>query len=742
MSTVGQNLLLDSGKARKLLSKCIVIMHALMATVNNNFLVDPEERKVAISRALKHVNGSLDQLGIFMTIELQNGNDTNLHQYWDATLKYEGYGYTQLNDLDLCGAATNSTSQYHDGDDDEKVWLRLYLMFTMFPFPVLVIGLVWLLIKLLLASNDLIFEHSCTIIKNKDFMSTVRSNLDKCSTASVELSKLFYTYDQLCATRARSGSSPTPEGTSSLMTMLSSALRQLEHVARERDTAMQLYKQTQVLSLILNANGATAEERLRNAAFLDFTFPESNSCKLKRELGFLIPLGYEFDEHDAEGFVRAFFPNTNPNGKYHFQQDLYEKEGKPLGTLPLGTDGHDLSRDSSVMASTEQISLFSLSEEQLLSESVKQLSVFTALWMPPPVTPLMADDVPRIRIHAELNNTLSSYTVLTRMAEKNNPEGSNRLSLDFCQRAMPLMWGSLIRVVPGHWESIRPSVAARRILASLRATYTTDQNVTCKHLHVCDTVCRSCRSRVLCAFFCKYCSLAVQMSLEPLRREGEYLPETPEMLHDVLYHQLIFLSTGPSRIYVTYPFQRLLHCLADRSSVNVRTKDELISDSAVRLYNCRRYCNRCKEYHELSEQKREADIFPNSEVNDDLLYANCVDDGRLVVGVEELEPLDHCPETHGLHENEDKSKSDFNFAALLDEANRLDEERQQLISKGPPTSLIAPSTNGSLIRGQSLQMAIASSSLINSETHSPEEKSFYKTELERLIGETLREPTE
>ena len=143
------------------------------------------------------------------------------------------------------------------------------------------------------------------------------------------------------------------------------------------------------------------------------------------------------------------------------------------------------------------------------------------------------------------------------------------------------------------------------IAPELRAMFTTDQDTSCRRIHVNDSVCMQCRMRVLCPRVCHYCCTAIDLEIQRMRRQkslsGSRWPTA--VIQDVLYYQLLFTTQYPAAEGVVFPLQRLKDDEADCMSVDKRLFEMEVSRNALMWYNEEVWCEGCNHLHIVKKEK-------------------------------------------------------------------------------------------------------------------------------------------
>lgn len=760
---LGKRLLVESAGVRSLFAESLTALNALLIALRDGFLSNSLERQVVLSRAARHVQEADRYMSAFAWMESDSGNSTD-HITWRHLLREQG----QLTTEELLLHCHDHTSQTIVSSCDLPWWQKMLTFAFLIPFPIIIAALAGILCCVIRFSAESLGQQEDAREADEtsyrrlcDKLAETRGILDEHSS---ELSKLLYTYSLMQSKKSCNApiypNGPIDIGTHKLLT---DAMGAVVWAIRERNVGITMHRQAQVLNFILGASGDTAEERLRNAAFREFKFPNHDPDLIRKELGgIVIPVEYNLTAEEAAQYVRCFFPEACITGKFDFRDRLrrIEKGDNPTQFLDAGTRARK-SGDHSLH------DFFSIPPIDGNQWSEIMCKTFKHLWMPPPVTILpwsaTCDDS---RIH-EIETNMESFTVAAKMAEDSSARGRNRQLLTFCQRAIPLGGRGNIRVSPDHWARIPLSSEARRLLGDLRQSFTTDQDTRCQFQHVADTICRGCRLRSLCAYHCNLCNLAIRMYLPWFIRQDEVLNESMDLLHDILYHQLIYLTKPPTAAFVIYPHYRLLHDASDRAGPRTRAEKVMVSHNALQFYNVRRKCVCNDGAHVRSELKGRPDVFELPELAAEgfrFMNRYPATDRPLDVSLDDIiegEPYETCPHAplteaeiaeigkvkEFVDSEPEVDKLDTYTDALLTEdeyhlgasykvtdvhmSSDEEEEFSSLIKRDGKSLL------HNIQRNVSTPIDINSTTLIVREPLSIEEAHFYLSELKRLIAETI-----
>ena len=226
-------------------------------------------------------------------------------------------------------------------------------------------------------------------------------------------------------------------------------------------------------------------------------------------------------------------------------------------------------------------------------------------WLRPPITPL-----PRTFKLNESHGTgqeIRWISLVGRMrhAERNEVTGVGRKILDLCGRAV---WRGIAETATLTLKPIELKGKTIELLRSCRGIFTTDQDTDCPAQHLPDSVCDWCLKRVLCSYHCLVCELAIELVAEWYGIRAE-MTDHPSVIHDVAYHQLILQGKPPSRSRAVYPYERGEMSYGDKVGARSRIyepADDVVSNSALNMYNLHRLCEGCTGRHAIVSRKRGA----------------------------------------------------------------------------------------------------------------------------------------
>ena len=189
------------------------------------------------------------------------------------------------------------------------------------------------------------------------------------------------------------------------------------------------------------------------------------------------------------------------------------------------------------------------------------------------------------------NNNLTVQSMLIEIAdldeelEMEQLQGSPRW-LDFCGRAPDPRHDD----VTPRTDRLVMSPALRSLLPMFRDFFTTDQACDCRRIHIPNQKCVACDRHCLCPRHCRHCAAACDLQIETFARDTELIIETPEMVHDILYHQLVYLQELPAAQDVKYPCERDHTDVADLVTTRRRFASQLMSENALKRFNLAGHC--------------------------------------------------------------------------------------------------------------------------------------------------------
>ena len=188
-------------------------------------------------------------------------------------------------------------------------------------------------------------------------------------------------------------------------------------------------------------------------------------------------------------------------------------------------------------------------------------------------------------------NNLTVQSVLAEIAELEEEiemdqlQGSPRW-LNFCGRAPDY---SRDDVVP-RTDRLVLSPAVRSLIPMFRDFFTTDQACDCRRYHLPNQKCGACDSYCLCPRQCRHCAAAIDLQIDTFRKEGEIVVESPDTIHDILYHQLVYDQELPAVREVKYPCERDHTDVSDLLTVRRRFAKQLVSENALKRFNLAGNC--------------------------------------------------------------------------------------------------------------------------------------------------------
>ena len=195
-------------------------------------------------------------------------------------------------------------------------------------------------------------------------------------------------------------------------------------------------------------------------------------------------------------------------------------------------------------------------------------------------------------------------SIFTEFVEKENPWKFNSVG-PACKISE---WKEIGLSTPMHssdFASLAPT---------LRGIFTTDQDTECSVIHVPDSVCGVCFKRVLCASYCAYCNIAVQMVLEAAHTKslkGNFVPLewNPYTVVDILYYQLLGLTKYPAAVNVKFPAHRGIDSPKYfESTLENRLKERKPFPGFNRYYNADSLCLKCGDNHLIQTLKKEPQV--------------------------------------------------------------------------------------------------------------------------------------
>ena len=238
--------------------------------------------------------------------------------------------------------------------------------------------------------------------------------------------------------------------------------------------------------------------------------------------------------------------------------------------------------------------------------SARQLDVWaTKPSLQPPITPLLKsfDFSEFHNLHSrERTAQLPLHLQQTKTAELHEVVGRRRKVLDFCGRAV---WRGVAESSATVLEPLKLTPTSIRFIQECHKMFTTDQDTECPCKHIADTVCDHCLRRVLCAYHCTICEVAVQM----VASWYNCSLSSPKVVHDVIYYLLVFQGKAPARRKTLYPYERPAMSAAETVAARSRMYDPIdgvTSGVASFEYNLHRSCGGCPNRYPALAFKEDA----------------------------------------------------------------------------------------------------------------------------------------
>ena len=454
----------------------------------------------------------------------------------------------------------------------------------------------------------------------------------------------------------------------------------------DRNEAQRLHYISSAIPVLMGAEGNTPNDKLRNAAMGNFTFPVIDKDRISEILGFPCPSDLDlFAEQDADNLVNCFFPGARPHGGITFSYQFLGKPPRKLDNTNKATSSDSITTVNN-FDETPPPSLTesdSSSQESLGLKSPREIpSATTGISYcdeagPPLDTAGDTDTESRAsdrdeRIHL-LDSPVESeeepgrairilpppWTTQSCLMMANELEGLLKMKwwtadslnqLTYSNTNPPLNLehraGSIaddpfkdrytrLPFSYKHWEAeidknlpISAKLVAKfiplamcdwyvEIAPELRAMFTTDQDTSCKRIHVNDAVCMQCKLRPLCPQVCHYCCTAIDLEIQRMRRQknltGSRWPTA--FIQDVLYYQLLFMTQYPAAEGVVFPPQRRKDDEVDCMSVDRRLFEMEPSQNALTWYNEEVWCEECNHMHIVKREKAKPErIHENSDL--------------------------------------------------------------------------------------------------------------------------------
>ena len=227
-------------------------------------------------------------------------------------------------------------------------------------------------------------------------------------------------------------------------------------------------------------------------------------------------------------------------------------------------------------------------------------------WLRPPITPLPTNfDASNFHEIGQKARNESHYVSQMTNAERHELTGTGRRALDLCGRAI---WRGIAETSTLTLKPLELRSTTIGLLRNFRDIFTTDQDTQCPHQHLPDNVCEYCLKRVLCSYSCLVCELSITMLAEWYGIEMDSL-DPPSVIHDVAYHQQILQGKPPSRSRALYPYERGEMGYGDKAGARSRIYEpvnEVMSNSALTMYNLYRFCEECNDRHPVVSRKKDA----------------------------------------------------------------------------------------------------------------------------------------
>ena len=188
-----------------------------------------------------------------------------------------------------------------------------------------------------------------------------------------------------------------------------------------------------------------------------------------------------------------------------------------------------------------------------------------------------------------VQSMLNEIAELEEEIEMDQLQGSPRW-LNFCGRAPDLSIPATERMATPRQDRLVLSRALRSLMPMLRDFYTTDQACDCRRYHIPNQICAACSKFCLCPRHCRHCANSIDLQVDTFLKEGEIMVETPDIIHDILYHQLVFDQELPAVREAKYPCERDHTDVADLLTTRRRYAKQVISDNALKYFNLAGNC--------------------------------------------------------------------------------------------------------------------------------------------------------
>lgn len=188
-----------------------------------------------------------------------------------------------------------------------------------------------------------------------------------------------------------------------------------------------------------------------------------------------------------------------------------------------------------------------------------------------------------------VQSMLNEIAELEEEIEMDQLQGSPRW-LNFCGRAPDFDPSAMELFVAPRQDRLVLSRALRSLLPMLRDFYTTDQACDCRRYHIPNQICAACDKFCLCPRHCRHCANSIDLQIDTFLKEGEIVVETPDVVHDILYHQLVFDQEFPAAREVKYPCDRDHSDVADLLTTRRRYAKQVVSGNALKYFNLAGNC--------------------------------------------------------------------------------------------------------------------------------------------------------
>ena len=409
------------------------------------------------------------------------------------------------------------------------------------------------------------------------------------------------------------------------------------------------YYQASVIPILMGARGTTPTEKLRNAVFGNYEMPILDQSKISEVLGFKCPPDFcNFGTAEADKLIGCFLPGTRPHGEISF---AYRVLGcppgppiKPVEVMPPLTESDESDNEGEIKdlnltgmtfptllsfkPHSSESSSASSDHDDWLHDTDLFVGGYVGERLKAPYirrnNPLSTDAI----TFCEAYLTMSWYTKLSlfQLQSANmvaaldfvNVAGaeaeSNLDEIDLKSRSMRKLftyqhWVTNNSVVLLHMEDVLREVidmCPRFAFAApeLRNMFTTDQDTSCRRVHVNDVPCLECEKYPLCPRSCHCCSTAINLALiqilGPLRADPMW---AAERIHDVLYYQLLCQTQYPAAEEVIFPLARSVKDKVDNSPSISRLHRVRQSQNALEVYNRRVSCSECGQTHVIKRLK-------------------------------------------------------------------------------------------------------------------------------------------